>query len=339
INGLTAGTTNGISLKQIGDLVGTDTSALPDLSIRNAWFAWGIEEDTDNCIIRGVAISAELHLGAVADGSVEPGCSAGNNPIENLDTASCADSDTCLAGILMRVNPDQQEFRAEGFITGFDAGPISFDDTEISLVVSPTLQRFTLMGELVDQGAVVPNGVVTLRARHARIGTDINSVVPRCVELKPVDPHPDPPTQCPAGAIDFEGRTLLNLTSSRLIDTARVIDPGTYRVTLFSADLLHAPGYQTSQTEERWSVELLDATGTVLYSSPLISDLPNAMTFLAEQVDLEADVPAGVTTVRARHAQIGTNINSVTPCVLLERVESDNEVSTVGQQGSTTGLQ
>ncbi|MCP3934441.1 MAG: hypothetical protein GY708_03615, partial [Actinomycetia bacterium] len=149
VNGFTAGTESGISLEQIGDLFDLDTSALPDLSVRNLWFAWGLEDDPDLCIRQGLFISGELHLNADPPDSDGITC-PDDNPLpdnaDELSTDSCDESPTCLAAIIIDINPSKQSLTVAGFITGFEAGPIEFDSTTVLIQVSPTVQRFLLSG-------------------------------------------------------------------------------------------------------------------------------------------------------------------------------------------------
>ncbi|MCP4960913.1 MAG: hypothetical protein GY925_16810, partial [Actinomycetia bacterium] len=149
VNGFTAGTESGISIGQIGDLFDLDTSALPDLSVRNLWFAWGVEDDEDLCIRQGLFFSGELHLNADAPDSDGVTC-PDDNPLpasaDDLSTDSCDASPTCLAAVIIDINPSDPSFTVAGFITGFEAGPIEFDATTVLIQVSPTVQRFALSG-------------------------------------------------------------------------------------------------------------------------------------------------------------------------------------------------
>ncbi|MCP3939754.1 MAG: hypothetical protein GY708_30805, partial [Actinomycetia bacterium] len=149
INGFTAGTESGISIEQIGDLFDLDTSALPDLSVRNLWFAWGVEDDEDLCIRQGLFFSGELHLNGNPPDSSGVTC-PDDNPLpdsaDDLSTDSCDASPTCLAAVIIDINTSDPSITVAGFITGFEAGPIEFDATTVLIQISPTVQRFLLSG-------------------------------------------------------------------------------------------------------------------------------------------------------------------------------------------------
>ena len=127
-----------------------DASTLPDLALKRLFLSYGTQTDEDLCIRQGFFISAELHLGAAPATGSTPGCIPESTIPEDpadLPTAGCSESNTCLASILIDVQTGPSpSFTAAGFIRGFEAGPITIDDTEVVLQISATDQRFYLSG-------------------------------------------------------------------------------------------------------------------------------------------------------------------------------------------------
>lgn len=76
--------------------------------------------------------------------------------------------------------------------------------------------------------------------------------------------------------------------------------PGTYSVTLTSTGDNHRAGYQTGQTQEQWYIDLV-LGGSVVATTGTISDLPDAMTTLTENVGTVM-LPDGADTAVATHA-------------------------------------
>lgn len=140
--GVTAASEGGVTIQQLASLVDLDADELPELGLKKLWFSYGIESDPDFCIMQGIRISAELHLGAPTGGTT-PSCSADENP---ADSAPACSENTCIAGMLIDLNPAEKRFYGSAAFAGFEAGPVEVDRTEIELLLSPTTQRFAFEG-------------------------------------------------------------------------------------------------------------------------------------------------------------------------------------------------
>ena len=162
VKGFTFGTSRGVALR---DIVATfapddyDADELPNLSLKNLWFSYGISDNKDLCIRQGLYISAELHLN-----DPDPGSSVGDNPVcpdeENpagdgdLDVTDIVSDDaerfctpgetSCLAAIVLDVSSDG--FLFYGAITGFDLGPIHSDGLELYIEINAERQQFYFKG-------------------------------------------------------------------------------------------------------------------------------------------------------------------------------------------------
>jgi hypothetical protein len=67
----------------------------------------------------------------------------------------------------------------------------------------------------IADGVEIPDGVVAVRAQHARLGSSVNSVIPDCAVLtligKPPPPPPPPPVvDCSTATVQFGSPTLMN---------------------------------------------------------------------------------------------------------------------------------
>jgi hypothetical protein len=147
LKGLTIGTSNGIKLS---DVVGTfapgvDTDAIPNLSLKNLWFAYGTEANPSLCIMQGFYISAELHLN-------DPSPTGGPNPVcgttvpqsDSTPRQCQANTGSCLAGIEIQITPDG--LIANGSISAFDIGPIAFGGVDVSIEMTALKQQIRFEG-------------------------------------------------------------------------------------------------------------------------------------------------------------------------------------------------
>ncbi|MCP4961606.1 MAG: DUF11 domain-containing protein, partial [Actinomycetia bacterium] len=167
---------------------------------------------------------------------------------------------------------------------------------------------------LSQNGVLLGADIVSLTARHARIGSTSDSVSP-CVGLTRIGDPPPPSPTCQSNAVGFGGGKLINVDGRDVSPIAAFNLPaGNYRATLFSADAGHAPGVFPEQDSERWSAVITLADGNVVTLGPT-ADLAEGQTFAAS---LAADVAFGspVVSVYARHARLGTSHDSIVPvCV------------------------
>lgn len=146
VKGFTVGTAKGISLREIVQAFAPDIEegALPpDLSLKNLWIAYGIENNNTLCIRQGLFISAELHLN-----DPDPDNSAGTNPAcggSAIPTPECGPGESsCLAAIQVDISPNR--FKVYGAIGAFDLGPLSFGGVELLIDFSLLKQEFYFKG-------------------------------------------------------------------------------------------------------------------------------------------------------------------------------------------------
>jgi hypothetical protein len=166
LKGLTVGTSQGISLRDIVEAFAPDldSEAVPaELSLKNLWFAYGIETNATLCIRQGLFISAELHLNADSTATgTNPACGGAGVP-----TPVCDGTTSCLAAIQVDITPNR--FKLYGAITGFDMGPLSFGGAELLIDLTLVKQEIYFKGSAtlydpIAYYAADPDGTETVWA-------------------------------------------------------------------------------------------------------------------------------------------------------------------------------
>lgn len=143
LEGLTVGSSKGLALRDVVSVLApsANTASIPDLSLKNLWFAYGTEANPDLCIMQGFYVSAELHINASDTDTVgNPICGTtitGNNSTPR----TCSDSDSCIAGLQISLSPSG--FTASGSIAAFDLGPINFSGLEVAITMNATTQSIS----------------------------------------------------------------------------------------------------------------------------------------------------------------------------------------------------
>jgi len=87
------------------------------------------------------------------------------------------------------------------------------------------------------------------------------------------------------------------------------IPAGDYTLAMVSYDDHTSKFDQYAQVNEQWYLQLLDATGAIVYQSGVSPDLPDPQDWLT--FNTTATVTGDAVSLRVVHAAIGTNINSV----------------------------
>lgn len=141
--GFTGSSKNGLSMRQLGKLY-TDVSGqtipesvIPPVGIRNLFLSIGHVDDADLCLRAGFYLSGDLYLDkGLPSGTVEPGClSPGGD--EPTVTDQCEEDEDCIASVLIDVQTGKgggvPSVNAQGYITGWNAGPLTFDPTIVKL--------------------------------------------------------------------------------------------------------------------------------------------------------------------------------------------------------------
>lgn len=164
--GFTGSSQNGLSMRQLaklfeevsGEPVPTAvTDVLPPVGVRNLFLSIGHVDDPDLCLRSGFYLSADLYLDkGTPNGSLVPGCLPPPDDGTPSTTDQCeADSD-CLASVLIDVQTGKgggiPSINAEGYVAGWNAGPLTFDPTFVQLTLKATGARVFIQGgaELKD---------------------------------------------------------------------------------------------------------------------------------------------------------------------------------------------
>jgi hypothetical protein len=154
--GFTGSSQNGLSLRQLGKLY-TDVSGqtipesiIPPVGIRNLFLSIGHVDDPDLCLRAGFYISGDLYLDhGTPGGSITPGClpPAGDSPSV---TDQCEEDSDCLASMLIDVQTGKgggiPSVNAQGYVAGWNAGPLSFDPTIVKFNLGRSGARVFLKG-------------------------------------------------------------------------------------------------------------------------------------------------------------------------------------------------
>ena len=191
--GFTGSSQNGLSMRQLAKLFTDVTgqavppaveSALPPVGVRNLFLSIGHVDDPDLCLRKGFYMSADLYLDkGTPGGSITPGClpPSGNSPTV---TDQCRDDSDCLASVLIDVQSGTGQgipsINAQGLVAGWNAGPLTFEPTEVQLSLSQSGARVYLSGGATlldpisyatvgDQAAVWASGSLTLDVGTQRL--------------------------------------------------------------------------------------------------------------------------------------------------------------------------
>ncbi|MDH3605653.1 MAG: carboxypeptidase regulatory-like domain-containing protein [Acidimicrobiia bacterium] len=98
--------------------------------------------------------------------------------------------------------------------------------------------------------------------------------------------------------------------SEATVALATPIPAGDYTLAMVSYDEHSNKAVdQSDQLNEQWSLQLLDATGAVVYQSGMSPDLPDNQDYLT--FNSSATVTGTAVTMRVVHAAIGNNVNSI----------------------------
>ncbi len=186
----------------------------------------------------------------------------------------------------------------------------------------------------IATGVQIPDGVVQLRAQHARIAANINSIIPDCAILTqtggPVDPPPPPPPPpepvCRAGAIGFDGYVLMDRAGRETYTVTAAVEPGIYAVSAVTGDPLHEPGKQPWQTTEQVTFQFLDAAGNVVAETMATDDVPTDDLSIYTELDRALEIPEGVTHIRAHHVLQGDINSVVAECLMLDLLQKTDPI-------------
>lgn len=126
-----------------------DPESLPDASLREVELSFSLIDAPDLCLSRGLIIGADVYLDSPmpsAPSAEEPArelCTdTSTTPQEGIDR--CANDDACFAHLRLDVSEDG--IFASASIGEFDLGPVTVEDAEVQLALSPTEQRLYVAG-------------------------------------------------------------------------------------------------------------------------------------------------------------------------------------------------
>ena len=185
--GFTGSSKNGLSMKQLGKLY-TDVSGqtvpdsiIPPVGIRNLFLSIGRVDDESLCLRTGFYLSGDLYLDkGTPTGTAGASClpPPNNDPEE---TVQCKADDDCLASVLVDVQTGKgggiPSVDAAGFVKGWNAGPLTFDDTIVKLNLSKNGARVFLKAgaKLVDPIEYFATGSSTTEWAAGTITLDIGT--------------------------------------------------------------------------------------------------------------------------------------------------------------------
>lgn len=127
-----------------------DTSSLPDVSIRNFFFQFSTENDTNLCLTQGLKFNGDLYVGhnLPTPDTVDlnpTGCRKFDVDPNSSSTSCIAHkANGCLASIGASV--DATGIKAKGELSGFSLGPLEMKDSSFHLALTATDQSLFMTG-------------------------------------------------------------------------------------------------------------------------------------------------------------------------------------------------
>lgn len=144
-----------------------DDGLLPtDLRLENVFVSVASRTIESLCLRQGIYISAELHLGGTPVAG-DPQCLPPAPPLNDPTapppaTQRCIGSASCLAAVLIDVNPSPDNggprLAAQGVMNSIDLGALHLDPTVLSLELSPSTQRLFVQGGVTLDDPIDPAG-------------------------------------------------------------------------------------------------------------------------------------------------------------------------------------
>ena len=145
-----------------------DTSSLPDVSIRNFFFQFSTENDSNLCLTQGLRFNGDLYVGSnlpTPDPPSVDGTGCRNfNADPNSPSTSCIahKANGCLASIGATI--DDSGIRAKGELSGFTLGPLEMKDSSFHLNLTATEQSLFMSGgvKIASTSYTFAEGTATL---------------------------------------------------------------------------------------------------------------------------------------------------------------------------------
>lgn len=152
--GFAAGSHNGLSLSDLASLYEdvsgntVSTSGLPPVAVQNLYLSYSTLDDGALCLSQGLYISGDVVLtngSATAIGGDAPNSQASNCGGPPAPSAACTgDKSSCLASVFLSVSTSG--ITGHGHLTGFSAGPLSFQPTDLDVTVSSSEVQVGISG-------------------------------------------------------------------------------------------------------------------------------------------------------------------------------------------------
>ena len=152
--GFAVGSHNGLSMSDLvslyNDVSGSNvsTSGLPPVAIQNLYLSFSTVDDPALCLSQGLYISGDLVLtnsGADAAGGDAPSSQTTDCGGPPSPSAACSgDKTSCLASVFLSVSPSG--ISGEGYVSGFTAGPLSMDPTDLSFTLNSSEVQVGISG-------------------------------------------------------------------------------------------------------------------------------------------------------------------------------------------------
>ncbi len=178
--GFAIGSHRGITMADLVDLYnevsGKDvsTSSLPPLALRNLYFSYSSVSNAQLCLSQGLYLSGDLVLtnsGATAVAGTAPTGQISDCSPPSRSSVCSSDSSSCLASVFLSIS--SSGITGEGHLSGWSAGPLSFQPTNLSFTINATTVQVDISGggQLLDpatyntdptQASVWGSGTLTL---------------------------------------------------------------------------------------------------------------------------------------------------------------------------------
>lgn len=151
--GFEAASHSGMSLQDLVDLYneisGQDasTSSLPPVAVQNLYFSYSSVATTSLCLSPGLYLSGDLVLtnsGPTSISGSPPSSQVSDCSPPQRSSACSSASSSCLASVFLSVNSSGIE--GEGYVTGWSAGPLSFDPTNLDFTLDSSEVQIDISG-------------------------------------------------------------------------------------------------------------------------------------------------------------------------------------------------
>ena len=145
-----------------------DTSSLPDVSIRNFFFQFSTENDSNLCLTQGLRFNGDLYVGSNLPTPDPP--SVDGTGCRNFSADPSSPSSSCIShkanGCLASIGAtiDGSGIRAKGELSGFTLGPLAMKDSSFHLNLTATEQSLFMSGgvKIASTSYTFAEGTATL---------------------------------------------------------------------------------------------------------------------------------------------------------------------------------